>query len=68
MNTQVELDQLIAFYETIKSDVGTGKRSFQIAIEEAETNIRWRERNYKMLEDWLQEQRAARLARQAQTV
>uniref|UniRef100_A0A6G1SC99 Aminopeptidase N n=1 Tax=Aceria tosichella TaxID=561515 RepID=A0A6G1SC99_9ACAR len=59
MNTQLELDQLRAFYETIKGDVGTGKRSFQIAIEEVESNVYWRNRNYKILEKWLQEERLA---------
>lgn len=57
MNTQVELNQLMNFYETIKSDVGTGKRSFQIAIEEVESNVAWRNRNYKIIEDWIQQQR-----------
>lgn len=60
MNTQIELNQLINFYESIKQDVGTGKRSFQIAIEEVESNVAWRNRNYKILEDWLEEQRSAR--------
>lgn len=58
MNTQVELTQLINFYESIKNDVGTGKRSFQIAIEEVESNVLWRNRNYKILEDWIHEQRS----------
>lgn len=60
MNTQVELNQLQNFYETIKADVGTGKRSFQIAIEEVESNVNWRNRNYKILEDWIQEERNQR--------
>lgn len=54
MNTQLELDQLKTFYESIKGDVGTGKRSFQIAIEEVEFNVAWRNRNVKKLDDWLQ--------------
>lgn len=53
MNTQIELNQLTTFYEGIKNDVGTGKRSFQIAIEEVETNVLWRNRNYKILEEWI---------------
>lgn len=60
MNTQVELDQLKSFYETVKADVGTGKRAFQIAIEEVESNVAWRNRNYKMLDDWLQLERSRR--------
>lgn len=54
MNTQVELNQLLSFYESIKHDVGTGKRSFLNAIEEVESNVIWKNRNYKILEDWLQ--------------
>lgn len=57
MNTQVELNQLVSFYESIKGDVGTGKRSFQIAIEEVESNVSWRNRNYKIIDDWIREQR-----------
>lgn len=57
MNTQVELNQLMSFYEGIKGDAGTGKRSFQIAIEEVESNVLWRNRSYKILEDWIQEAR-----------
>lgn len=57
MNTQVELDQLRLFYENIKADVGTGKRSFQIAIEEVESNVHWRNRNYKILEQWLHKEK-----------
>lgn len=57
MNTQVELEQLKTFYERIKGDVGTGKRSFQIAIDEVETNVNWMNKNYKILEDWLQKVR-----------
>lgn len=59
MNTQVELNQLKAFYETVKADVGTGKRSFQLAIEEAESNVLWKERNYKILENWLQKEHSS---------
>lgn len=54
MNTQVELQQLLNFYESIKTDVGTGRRSFQIAIEEVESNVLWKNRNYKILEDWIE--------------
>lgn len=53
MNTQVELQHLVSFFEANKGDVGTGKRSFMIAIEEVESNILWKNRNYKLLEDWL---------------
>lgn len=53
LNTNTDLNQLKTFYEVIKSDVGTGKRSFQIAIEEVESNIAWRERSYTILEEWL---------------
>lgn len=61
MNTQIELNQLMNFYESVKSDVGTGKRSFQNAIEEVETNVQWRNRNYKILEDWMTEARPIRV-------
>lgn len=62
MNTQVELNQLMGFYETIKADAGTGKRSFQIAIEEVESNVLWRNRSYKIIEDWIQEARGYKAA------
>lgn len=62
MNTQVELDQLKSFYDSIKADVGTGKRSFQIAIEEVESNVSWRDRHYKILENWLQGQQPGSLS------
>lgn len=62
MNTQIELNQLTSFYESVKSDVGTGKRSFQNAIEEVETNVQWRNRNYKILEDWITEARSTAAA------
>lgn len=57
-NTQIELNQLLTFYETVKADLGPAKRAFQIAIEEVEYNIRWRNKNYKMLEDWLELERS----------
>lgn len=62
MNTQVELNQLQDFYETIKNDMGTGKRSFQIAIEEVESNVNWRNKNHKILEDWLLKEKQSRQA------
>jgi aminopeptidase N len=65
MNTQLELDQLKAFYESIKGDVGTGKRAFQVAIEEVESNVNWRNRNYKKLESWLQKERPSTVTKVA---
>ena len=61
MNTWVELNQLKEFYETVKGDVGTGKRSFQLAIEEANSNVIWKERHYKVLENWLQNEKESRM-------
>lgn len=55
MNTRTELQDFVSFYESVKSDSGTGKRSFQNAIEEIETNVEWRERNYKLLDTWIRE-------------
>lgn len=57
MSTQIELNELLLFYESVKSDVGTGKRSFQNAIEEVEGNVLWRNRNYKKIQSWLQDGR-----------
>lgn len=57
MNTRSELNQLITFYESVKGDVGTGRRSFQNAIEQVEDNLVWREKNYKTIESWMQEER-----------
>lgn len=57
MSSQIELNELLSFYESVKSDVGTGKRSFQNAIEEVEGNVLWRNRNYKKIQNWLQDGR-----------
>lgn len=57
MNSQVELQTLLSFYDSVKADVGTGKRSFQIAIEEVQSNVAWRNKNYKILEEWIREER-----------
>lgn len=62
MSSQIELNELLSFYESVKSDVGTGKRSFQNAIEEVEGNVLWRNRNYKKIQNWLQDGRKRKMA------
>jgi len=57
MNTQVELNQLQTFYESIKGEVGSGKRMFQLCIEDVESNVHWRNTKYKVLEEWLQKEK-----------
>lgn len=57
MNTRSELNQLMTFYEGVKGDVGTSRRSFQNAIEQVEDNLVWREKNYKTIETWIHEER-----------
>ena len=65
MNTQIELQHLKNFYELVKSDVGSGKRTFQNSIEEVESNVEWRKRNYNTLEEWLQNERSRKASSSA---
>lgn len=53
MNTRAELHEFIRFYESVKEDVGSGRRAFVQSIEAVETNIAWMDQNYRVLENWL---------------
>lgn len=54
-NTQSELKEVLNLYESVKGDLGTSKRAFQMTIEEIEGQIAWRKRNYKFFEGWLKD-------------
>ena len=52
-NTELKLNELIAFYELNKAGLGTAKKDTEIAIQLARANVKWMDKNYKIIVDWL---------------
>ena len=53
--TQLQLEELQAFFKKYP-DAGAGKRARKQAVENTENNIRWLNRNEKVVSDWLKNQ------------
>ncbi|XP_023288739.1 aminopeptidase N [Orussus abietinus] len=54
INTKYELKDLLEFATEHKDELASASRTVQQAIEQAEANIRWLERNHVTIRDWLQ--------------
>ena len=52
-NTQFELEELQAFYEEHKNELGTTKRTTLNCIELVKGNVQWMTKYYKDIFDWL---------------
>jgi len=57
-NKEFELDELQKFYNEKLSELGTGKRSTESAIEKTLSNIEWMKLHYKEIVDWLEKTNA----------
>ncbi|XP_042901838.1 aminopeptidase N [Parasteatoda tepidariorum] len=53
LNTPFELFQLKEFYKKYKNNLGTANRAFDQSLENAEANVRWMDKNYVHIVDWL---------------
>ncbi|XP_066591926.1 aminopeptidase N [Prorops nasuta] len=53
INTKYELKDLLEFATEHKDELGSATRTVQQAMEQAEANIRWLERNHAAIRDWL---------------
>ncbi|KAH0543387.1 aminopeptidase N-like [Cotesia glomerata] len=53
INTKYELKDLLDFAQEHSSELGSASRSVQQSLEQAEANIRWLDRNYINIRDWL---------------
>ncbi|XP_015604737.1 aminopeptidase Ey [Cephus cinctus] len=53
MNTRFELKDLLEFVTEHREELGTATRTVQQAMEQAEANIRWLERNHATIREWL---------------
>ena len=52
LNTKYELNRLKIFVSQ-QTDLGVTKPALDRAIENIQTNIRWMDKNYKLITDWL---------------
>ncbi len=52
-NTPFELNELEAFYEEHKNELGTAKRTTQNCIEKVRANVHWMQNYYSVVYDWL---------------
>ena len=52
-NNDLELKELNAFYVDHLSELGTAKRDFEIAIQNAKANIQWMKNYYNEITEWL---------------
>ncbi|XP_061165768.1 aminopeptidase N-like isoform X2 [Saccostrea echinata] len=55
LNTRYELRELEAFLRE-NPDMGSGTRAFQQAIEKTKSNIKWMDKNYDIVKQWLVDQ------------
>ncbi|KAG1678936.1 Aminopeptidase N [Nymphon striatum] len=55
LNTRFQLEELKKFYVEQKTlnRLGTAKRAFEQAIETAQVNVYWNEKNFKVIDSWL---------------
>ncbi|XP_031788192.1 aminopeptidase Ey isoform X1 [Nasonia vitripennis] len=53
INTKYELKDLLEFANEHKEELGSATRAVEQAVEQAEANIRWLERNHATIHDWL---------------
>lgn len=55
-NTQGEIDRLESFLESNRGDLGGAVAIVEQGIDQAKTNLKWMDRNYQTILDWLVEQ------------
>ncbi|XP_057331888.1 aminopeptidase N [Microplitis mediator] len=53
INTKYELKDLLDFAQEHSSELGSATRTVQQSVEQADANIRWLDRNYITIRDWL---------------
>ncbi|XP_074039216.1 aminopeptidase N isoform X3 [Leptinotarsa decemlineata] len=54
MNTEFQLLELERFRDSIKHNISTTASAFDSAIETVKANVKWMEKNYHQVEQWLQ--------------
>ncbi|KAL1431494.1 hypothetical protein MTO96_014139 [Rhipicephalus appendiculatus] len=55
IHSRFQLEMLGVFYEKHKESVSAVGRTYKQTVEKAESNIRWKEKNYARIRDWLNE-------------
>ncbi|KAL3203643.1 hypothetical protein MRX96_041832 [Rhipicephalus microplus] len=55
IHSRFQLEMLGVFYEKHKASVSAVGRTYKQTVEKAESNIRWKEKNYARIRDWLNE-------------
>lgn len=53
MKPNVFSSQLLEFAKEHGEELGTATRTVQQSVEQAESNVRWLDRNYATIRDWL---------------
>ena len=51
-NTELELKELKEFALEYEGQFGSGERSVKQAIERAQTNVQWMNKNYEAIAEW----------------
>ncbi|XP_077524917.1 aminopeptidase N-like isoform X2 [Amblyomma americanum] len=55
IHSRFQLEMLAAFYEKHKDTVSAVGRTYKQTVEKAESNIRWKEKYYARIRDWINE-------------